>query len=217
MIGTENRSKLFYNKFQYRAKIFCSGFHWTAYSKTLAHFMLQISNRQTITGGITQFSSPDVNQLGKFVDWRNLNKDKIMTRTEMHNGSIFSNDLELLKTLADIFGAVDITEARVTEDPNVVTLNDPKHKFRVYLKSRVPPDGFHNEIDEFLNVHKASLFPCKALLSWIHWTKNPIRGMWTSKWLSSSHFIEYDDESTFTLMKLYLGSILGKNYKVVMR
>ncbi len=193
--------------------------HLTCYLQSAGE-LIKIINSQKyfITAyDVMTVDSDTFNLLVQWIDWKTANKDAVTIRVETNSCSVFSNDLKLLETLTKITDSIKLTEALLTEDPSVIALNNPKHKFRVYLKNKVPSVGFHNELDEFLNIHKASLFPCKALLSWIYYTKNPRRGMWIAKWLSNSHFIEYDDESTFTLLKLYLGNVFGKNYKVVKR
>lgn len=219
VLGTENRSKLFYNKFRYRAKVFCAGLHYTCYVKNVDQMQSQITRIFTNYIGFNSSKPlPNINKLSEFVEWKLLNQDKIIVRVEMETAAVFSNDLSLLKTLGSIFDLTELTEVLVTEDPNVVTLNNPKHSFRIYLKNKIAPDEFYIELEQFLISHNKTLFPCKSLLQWIDRNKNPRRGyQWSTRWLSSSHFIEYDDEATLTLLKLYFADVFGKNYKVVKR
>jgi hypothetical protein len=198
------------------------GAYLTTYTTSADRLINLINNQKFLHSyayGI-EVGTPAFDSLVTWIDWRSANRDKITVRVESGCCSVFSNDLSLLETLTAITNNIEFTEAVVTEDPTVITLNNPKHKFRVYLKGKVPSADFFEEIGNFLSLHDKLLYPCKALKSRIkHQISNLHfkRPRYYSQWLSSSYFIEYDDEATYTLLKLYFHNVFAKNYKVVMR
>ena len=221
-LGTENRSKLYYNKFQYRAKMQLTSVHLTHYSRSYDE-LANVINKQRYfiaTYDVITVGSDTFNLLVQWINWKNANKDAVTVRIESNSCSVFSNDLQLLQTLTTISDNIQFTESLVTEDPNVITLVNPKHNFRVYFKGILPTTGLYEELETFFKTHKKSLFPCKSLTKQIAYNLLPtkLRGQWYwTRCLNSSHFVEYDDESRYTLLKLYLPNILAKNYKVVKR
>jgi hypothetical protein len=42
-------------------------------------------------------------------------------------------------------------------------------------------------------------------------------GLWTFRYTSAAHFIDYDDESTLSYLALMHGEVLGKKYKLEKR
>ena len=91
----------------------------------------------------------------------------------------------------------------------------PKHKYRVYLRSKRVDDSLHIELDELFKRTK-SLYPSPALLVWAR-TRSHRYGLWYFRWTSSTHFIDYDDESVLSYLALTHGDILGRRYKLEMR
>ena len=94
-------------------------------------------------------------------------------------------------------------------------VDEPKHKFRVYLKSKRVEDGFLEELKSTMERQK-QLYPSNALRSWMS-RDNKRWGIWHFRWTSAAHFIDYDDESTLSYLALMYGDILGKKYKLEKR
>mgnify|MGYP003704783293 CR=1 FL=1 len=94
---------------------------------------------------------------------------------------------------------------------------EPKHKFRAYLKSKRVKDSFKNEMSEFLNRYKGTktvLKPSKAFRQWLSGSK--FYG-WNRTYSSSHYYIEYDDESTDSLLALMFGDMIKRRYKLEQR
>ena len=82
------------------------------------------------------------------------------------------------------------------------------------MKSKRVSDGFSNELNNLFS-RSTSLHPSPALK---HWAKTPYDSYaWRQRWTSSSHFIDYDDESTLSYLALIHGDMLGKRYKLEKR
>ena len=160
--------------------------------------------------------SEKLNTYLNFIAWRNPRQHKMMLRTNGNTLNIFTNDINVLKSLEDVDENIipTHTEVNLESEPDTILLNNPNHHYRIYFKSRSIKDGFHEEVAEFLDNRKNSVFPCNALIKWAH---KRVTHNWYMRWTHSSHFIEYDDESMLTIIKLYFGDILGKVYKIEKR
>lgn len=211
----EDRKILYYKKYQYKAKFNLLGAHQVGYAKNQKELDNIISNH------VKWATSPihilhNKAKLERLLDWKINNQDSICIRTEHGNCSIFSNDLNLLRTLNNVVDDVSYTTVELRGDPEVIELLNPKHNYRVYFRSKsIKGTQFFNDIREFLELHKNTVFPCKALRCWIDDAN--YQPTWKYNWLSSSHYIEYDDDSTKILLNLFLDGYLAKTYKVKMR
>jgi len=220
--NVEYRNKLYYNKYLYRARLTTPGIYHTHYIKnadTLREVMTQKTNPffryAHYPVGKSSKVAVDYELLEKFITWRNANSVKISMRMESNTCSVFSNNLALLQELELLPIHVEYTKAVMSSPPGTIALLRPKHNFRVYLKSKQVTIETHRELAEFLDRHRATLYPCKAMLNWV--CKENMKFAWNHRWLSPSFFIEYDAESTATLLSLSLGQYLGKTYIVEMR
>lgn len=212
----ENRKILYYKKYQYRAKFNLPGVHHVGIARNSRDLEKIIANHVSWSAN-PEYTLPNNRLvLEKLLDWKIKNQDNISIRTEYRMCSIFTNDLTLLQTLSDVVDDVSYTKAELYGDPGVIELLKPKHNYRVYFKSKsIRGTKFVDELGEFLELHKNSVFPCRALNTWVkdHLTQPA----WRYNWLSDSHYIEYDDESTKILLNLFLDGYLAKTYKVKMR
>lgn len=211
----ENRKILYYKKYQYRAKFNLPGVHHVGYAKNLHELDKIIANHTKWSGNPGPMLLARL-QLEKLLNWKINNQNDVCIRTEYTGCSVFSNDLTLLQTLSDIVDDISYTKAELYGDPAVIELLNPKHNYRVYFKSKnIRQSTFVKDLREFLELHKNSVFPCRALNSWVKEYDN--QPVWRYTFLSDSHFIEYDDESTSILLNLFLDGYLAKTYKVKMR
>ena len=220
----ESRKTLYYNKYKYKANFSIQGIQFvtrSAYTleslnhmiKTQADYYERYAKHMIGVANHLQKNKP---KLVKFINWRTKNLENISIRSERHMCSVFSNDLNMLKTLSTFMPDVKYTEVELEGDPAVIELLNPKHKFRVYFKNKsIKYSNFIPELRDFLKTHEKSVCPCRALNRWI---EDSVYGpKWRFAWLSSSYFLEYDHESTETLMNLFLDGYLSKTFKVVMR
>ena len=94
-------------------------------------------------------------------------------------------------------------------------MRKPKHKFRIYLKSRRVEGTFAEDLHTMFKKNK-SLYPSPALK---HWAKGSSgnQNSWRYRFSNASHFIDYDDESVLSYLALLHGDMLGKRYKLEKR
>jgi hypothetical protein len=160
-----------------------------------------------------------VHALKAIIDLQSSRKDKnIGLRIESNTVALFSNDLQTLHDLKSTIGLqyqYNVTQAQTSEYAGIKEfVGEPKHKFRVYLKSKRVSDTFVTELSQ-LFARTPNLHPSNALTAWIN--PKTSRYAWKQRYSSASYFIDYDDESTLSYLALMYGEMLGKKYKLEKR
>lgn len=218
----EYRDNLYYNKYRYRVSITVSGlrrgyyFHPDEFIERLKENQLwgRIGSEEK---KIITTNLPQITHLLQFRTDNKKNKE-LTVRIEGNSMSVFHNDLDYLHKQFDSiqFDNITYTQAETAGFSGVKTfVKEPKHKYRVYLRSKRIGDEFRTKLEEFLKNNK-KLYPSNALRIWVHPNSKNQR-FWYSNWTSSNHFIDYDDESYLTYMALMYGDYLGKKYKLEKR
>jgi hypothetical protein len=228
----DHRDILYYNKYKYRAQLNIYGLRRASFCSTIEKLIDRLEYRTTSNDRISIYYTElpkneieliyaNIDKLSKYMDWLNARKkDKIATiRVEQNNASIFSNDLSLLHTLYDIFDGdtekVIISEAKCTEFVGIKTfVNEPKHKFRVHMRNKVVNSDFRIGVSKIFTNNNKSLFPSPAFNTWLD---NDLLHTWRHRYMASSYFVDYDDESMLSYLALMYGEFLGKRYKLEKR
>jgi len=219
------RDSTYYNKYTYRLRFKMPTIRYIINEKNIEGLM----KRYNATSGwrvIREQDRPEVTEnleaLKQLIELRNsVKKDGTGTvRLEWNTASVFSNDLNLLKNVEKIKPDIhyDYTQVQTNNFVGVKSfVREPKHKFRVYLKSKLVKGELVEQLDELLN-RTPSLHPCNSLTNWLKdalLTKN--QHSWRYRFTSPIHFIDYDDESTLSYLALMHGDHLGKRYKLEKR
>ena len=216
----EYRDIEYYNQYKYRARVTFEGMSLTTWGKSIKDFERALSRAHTYT--VRKLNKENISKnllvISQFLNYREeLKKSKSATvRTEGGTAAIFSSDLSKLlefKKLGD-FVQVDITECITSQYSGVkYFVNEPKHKYRVYLRSVMVDPQFIENLKDTLSKN-SSLFPSKALNQWLYRTR---QNTWHFRYCSSSFSIDYDDESTISYIMLLYGDMLSKKYKLEKR
>jgi len=216
------RDSDYYNKYSYRArfKLPCVRYTWSVKTPeeldekltTKSYGSVRKTDRATYTDYLPTLKA--------FVEFRNQVKtDKTaMIRIEYDTVAVFSNDLQLLKSVEAIDPSLkyDYTEAQKSDYAGIKHfVHEPKHKYRIYLKGKRLTDEFPKELKELLD-RMEGLHPSGALMEWLKDAHHRV-GHWSYRYGNPSHFIDYDDESTLSYLMLLYGGIFGKRYKLEKR
>jgi hypothetical protein len=222
----EYRDSDYYNKYEYRARFTLAGIRYTWYTKTAEDLLKKVESGKGYYGirpDDRTIVNTNLATLMDFIRWRNDRKidKKAMIRIEGDTIAAFSSDLLLLKSLQNLNSdlVIDYTQVQKSPDIGVKTfVGQPKHKYRVYLKSKRVEDAFAKELNDLFSRTKG-LYPSDALKYWAKSSANtlPARQIWRFRYSSASHFIDYDDESTLSYLALIHGNMLGKRYKLEKR
>lgn len=212
---------LYYNKYRYRARFYCTGIYLAMWDLSLEEIERKVkSNRHRL-------KNASADKIKNFTDWKNTqpkgkNKTNIV-RIENDTASVFSNDLNSLKTLENLGCHVDYTE--IGDNIPVGTkyfTREPKYKHRIYLRSKRVTEDFRNRLSLLFDRYKntnTNISPSPSLKDWLQ-ISNFGTGWSTWRRLScSSHFfIDYNDESFITLFALSFDqSMISAKYKLEKR
>jgi predicted dithiol-disulfide oxidoreductase (DUF899 family) len=218
----EYRDKEFYNKYDYRMRVKIPCVRYTYTCKQSVDLDRKIAGKFKGYGNIRKEDLKtvvdNVSALKAIIDLQSSRKDKnIGLRIESSTVALFSNDLQALHDLKSTIGLqyqYNVTQAQTSEYAGIKEfVNEPKHKFRVYLKSKRVSDTFVTELSQ-LFARTPNLHPSNALIQWISPKQ---RYAWKQRYSSASYFIDYDDESTLSYLALLYGEMLGKKYKLEKR
>ena len=221
----DTRASLYYNKYRYRARFHCVGI-------TICWFC---KNDQDVDERVKKHKSrwahANLESVKQFLAWKNSNvttgKNKRATvRIEGDVASVFSNDLNLLKTLEGLGSNVDYTEVDSSIPEGVKYFSkDPDYKYRVYLKSKRVKDDFHEKLKNFVDRYKSTdnkMSPSPSLKMWLNIKKDPNGNRWTShnwrlEFCSSHFFLDYNEESSLTLFMLMFQDSVSRKFKLEKR
>ena len=219
----EYRDKEFYNKYDYRMRVKIPCIRYTYTCKKADDLDRKIAGKFKGYGNIKKEDLKTVvdhvSALKAIIDLQSSRKDKnIGLRIESNTVALFSNDLQTLHDLKSTIGLqyqYNVTQAQTSEYAGIKEfVGEPKHKFRVYLKSKRVSDTFVTELSQ-LFARTPNLHPSNALTAWIN--PKTSRYAWKQRYSSASYFIDYDDESTLSYLALMYGEMLGKKYKLEKR
>ena len=217
----EFRDSQYYNKYEYRMRVKIPGVRYTWYCKNVEDLEKKIQGKAVGWSSVRKEDLPTVidNQEAlklviKLQHSRRNTKD-LGLRVEGHTVAFFSNNLKTLQDIQTELGggySCDYTQVQTSEYSGVKEfVNEPKHKYRVYLKSRVIEEKTVKDLKDLFQ-RTPSLYPSTALKAWLDRNQG-----WYHRCTSSSHFIDYDDESTLSYLALMHGDLLGKKYKLEKR
>jgi len=220
----EYRDQHYYNKYEYRARFNLVGVRYTWYIKSDIQELVERLEAPVTSYHRLAYERDEVREnltiLASFLKWRNELKEKKNStiRIEHNTVGVFSNDLQELKNITTSIPGieVDYTQAQISNYIGIKHfMRKPKHKFRIYLKSRRVEGTFAEDLHTMFKKNK-SLHPSPALK---HWAKGSSgnQNSWRYRFSNASHFIDYDDESVLSYLALLHGDMLGKRYKLEKR
>jgi hypothetical protein len=222
IVAIDGRNTLYYGKYRYRARLKLYGLNRTYNAKSI----LDVVERITRYGNAKDKKEIDIDCIERFIEWKNkyANPDnksekQATIRVEYSTAGVFSNDLQLLQTLELIAGssAVDYTEIDTTTPTGTKYFTkQPKHNYRLYLKSKRVTDKFVTDLSRFIDRYKDTdtvIVPSDALKKWLNGNVKH----WLYRFCSSHYYIEYDDESSYSLMGLMFGDMIKARFKLEKR
>lgn len=221
----DKRSSLYYGKYNYRARFYCSGINLAWYCDTVEDVDLRAKKV-----GKARTKHTDIDGVKKFIKWKldqpnafkGKNKQGVI-RIEGNVAAVFSNDLSLLKTLDSLGYKVDYTQV----EDNIIEgvkffKEEPKFKRRIYLKSKRVKDDFHQKLKEFVKRYKDTdnrMVPSPSLQQWLNITKDTNQPAWfTSNWrlqyCSSHFFLDFNEDSSETMFSLMFPGWTNRRFKL---
>lgn len=209
------RDTLYYSKYRYRARIYIEGITATWWAEDEKDLDDIIKRRR--------WKNVDKQLILKYMAWAAglpPKKDTYCIRLEHNTGAVFSNDLNFLKSIETIGAPVDYTEVDESTPSGIKYFkNEPKFKYRFYLKSKRVDDKFVPELKSFIDRYKGTdtvIEPSPSLRQWLD-RDGARKYYWMGNYSSGHYFIDYNDESTLTLFTIMFQGMVAKRFKLEKR
>ena len=211
----EQREKLYYNNYMYKAVCNVPGAYHTDKAKTideyrdyLEQFRTEMLRYPLYTPLVMTDDHYDnieilINYVNKF-----KKNDKGTIRREGNNISFFSNDLPFLKKAFSVHVPLKIYQAELLPAGVKYFKRKVPAPFRVHLKEAKINSEIKDDILSYIE-RTDGVEGSSALMIWL---TRPHR--WAHSWCSKTFFINYTDSSQLTMMHLLFPEVIGKNYKL---
>jgi hypothetical protein len=214
-LKTDERERLYYNKYSYKAVIKIIGAYYTNGVKNIDEYKNKVdtvrSNTRwpiyTLPNGLKDSDYLDIEKLINFTLHFEKN-DKGTIRRENNTVSFFSNDLDLLKTAPSTVTPLKIYEAKLLPAGVKYFKRTVPAPYRVHLKETRVKTEIKQDIIDYINKTEG-VEPSDSLYRWLH--KSSI---WNEIWCSNTYFINYTDDSQLMMMHILFSEVIGKNYKL---
>lgn len=223
-INEVHRSALYYSKYQYRASFTLYGAGRTYSSDSIDDFKERIKRLRQDRPGKLELSQLDLINYKQVEDYLTFRERHYQRRNKTnsvsitvgyHDIKIYFNDPAIITEL-EALNFDDTEFARVVVSiPSGVKYfaREPANKHRVYFKSKYVDDDFKVSLKDFINQYD-EIEASSALKYWLRAGSLS----WKRNYLEASHYIEFDSDSTYTLLLLMFGSTyLGKHYDLLKR
>jgi len=227
----DERSTLYYSQYQYRARLTLNGVNRTYYTKSFEDFKKRLEqqmkshrNHTRVLNELQAIDLPSIERYIEFKDKHTSTKPKqLMIRVESNTAAVFSNDLNLLKTIETIapgVGTVDYTEVDQSIPQGTKYYKEkPKHNYRVYVKSKRIEDSTKEALRRFIDRYKDTdtvVVPSGAFKQWLD-PGIKSTWYWNTNYMSSHYYLDFDQESTDTLFSLMFGELIHRRFKLEKR
>jgi hypothetical protein len=208
----EYRDQHYYNKYEYRARFNLVGVRYTWYIKSDIQELVERLEAPVTSYHRLAYERDEVREnlaiLASFLKWRNELKEKKNStiRIEHNTVGVFSNDLQELKNITTSIPGieVDYTQAQISNYIGIKHfMRKPKHKFRIYLKSRRVEGTFAEDLYTRC-LRKISHYTLALPLDIGPKVVQEIKIAGDIDISNASHFIDYDDESVVKLSSIVI-------------
>lgn len=211
----EQREKLYYNSYMYKAVCNVPGSYYTNKAKTIDEYRDIIDRFRTemlryplyVPVNMTDADYDNIEILIDYVSKFKKN-DKGIIRREGNNISFFSNDLPLLEKALSVNVPVKIYQAELLPAGVKYFKRAVPAPFRVHLKEV----KINSELKQDMLAYIERTDGVEASSSLLRWLKRT--HMWAHTWCSKTFYINYNDGSQLTMMHMLFSEVIGKNYKL---
>lgn len=221
-LTTEQRSALYYNKYEYKVRFKVKAIGRSRYCKNIYQFNRKIKDLKSKGWMLYDISPEDLLVIKKFLNWKDtVDKSKLMIRLDINSFSVYSNDLAFLRDIhTNLFNLAPAKFSKVyaTGIKGVIYFKrTPPSRYRVYFKFTKVSEDFNVLLKEFMERYKDTdtpFIPNKALTTWL---ENSNRSLWYKIHVSQAFSIGYNNESDLVLLMLIIPEVLGQSFKLEKR
>jgi hypothetical protein len=224
-IHDSSRQHLYFGQYKYRCCVAIDGMNY--FKNTHSSYDVDIRANSLIHEPFFSWRKPfrtdTVVYIKRFVSWRNRVANHSSTHKlviTQNTVNIYTNDVDLIETFRVEFEDTVISETmkltfskiRTDYEKDKIYRANPRHQYRVYLKSKRVTQQEKNELREFFSESEVSM--SAALERWLEqglYSRNQSGGYWCWDYL----FFDYDDEYIPTLMALKFDGMIRKICRII--
>ena len=213
-LKVEERERLYYGKYSYRAICWLPGAYYIRNVKTIDEYKDRLDTFQTqmkrypiyVPNNITDDEFEDIEELINYlVNFED--NDKGTVRREGNNITFYSNDLSCLES-APSSAIKKLCQAVLLPAGVKYFKRDVPAPYRVHFRESRVATSIKQDVLSFIEKNNG-VEGSNSLMRWLRYAHR-----WDQVWCSKTHYINYTDPSQLTMMHLLFPEIIGKNYKL---
>jgi len=217
----EERATLYYNKHKYRVAISEKCLRHVYYAKSLrgfkkslAEYIKYVEESPFATDRDFSLTQKQYRKISKIIKFRN-NFAKLENTSIRHYNdtmSFYCDDPTFFDPIKEFSPDATITEVKLLPSGIKYFSKEPKNKYRLFFKNKQVDAITISDLIEYFNKNK-DITPSKSLSGWLFYQSQT----YYYKYIRDCFFIDYNDESTLTIMHLLFTGIIGKSFKLEKR
>jgi hypothetical protein len=202
-----NQHWLWYDKYKYKV---CFDLKQIGIHR---NYDLEIIQSELLRSNLREAYVKNLIEIKKFLIWKSANDDYIKTLKHVNSITVYSTRYDIIEDLAKILGQPNTVEevlVNFSRPKEIIYHKNPKHNFRIYLKSRVYSHTELIELRDFFTKYKKHFFPSPNFNFYMHWDANNKNG----RWIGGDLFFDYDDEHMQSLFYMTFHECIKKEYSI---
>lgn len=228
-IVKKNRNILYYNKYKYSATIVVNGARYLMKYPDInkfEYYCISKERRWRHKYNKKDFEKDyDIELIQLLQDFLIPIRDKKegIIRTEESTISLYTNSVDILEQFNSITPGIEFVEVIPAPPKTMYFSETPEYGYRVYMKSKRLTVGDYDIIENTIKkkTDSGTIKISDSLKDHLH-RRHIVRhgNVWGPSWypvMSSTYFINYNDESTLTYLQLVFPDCLGKVFKLEKR
>lgn len=206
-----DRESLYFGKYCYRGILKTTHLYYANRINTVDHYTVLvkeiIAEQRTWRGNI-KLEDIDFIEIEKIIQFKNKYNSECTYRHEGDKVAVYTNNIDILVELTQLQKDAELTEIILSPAGTKYFKMDPPAKYRSYLKNkRIDSDTRESLLDFFETRNLVT--PSGSLLRGLKSSSQ-----YRNSWVSSTQYLDYDDDTTTTYLSLMFSGIIGKTYKL---
>lgn len=214
-LKVEERDKLYYGKYSYKAVCRVKGAYYTDKVSTIDQYKDKINklrgeigrNLTYLPSGLEDIDYLDLDELIRYIN-RFEKNDKGSVRREGNSIAFFSNDLAFIKKAPSTLSPIKLYQASLMPDGVKYFKREVPSPYRVHFKDARIATSLKQDIISFIEKNEG-VEGSSSLMRWLHYSHR-----WDQVWCAKTYYINYTEPSQLTMMHLLFPEVIGKNYKL---
>jgi hypothetical protein len=193
LVPNHNQHWLWYDKYKYK-----TAFH-IAQAGIYKYYDVAYIDRELERANIRATYQNNLTELRKFLLWKEKYVEFVKTLTHRNAITVYSTRYDILEELAKILAQPETVEEVLytfSRPKEIIYHKNPKHNFRIFLKSKVYTNNDIQDLQEFFKKYNKQFFPSASLHFFLNWDHRNKAGRWSD----GNLFFDYDVEQMQSLV-----------------